>query len=507
MRSVTSIKNISSNIISFIINIILTFFLRKVMVSNLGYEYIGLNVFLTSIVGFLSLGDLGVSQAVTYSLYKPLSEKNNNKISEILTLFKKIYQIVGSVIFFISMSLLLFIDKLINNNNIKNIGLYFFVYILMTVSSYFLCYRDILINADQKGYKLAKINTIFNFINKIFQICILIKTKSFLIWITFTTVITIINYFYTNNFIKKRYEKIDVSIYKNFTLKELLNLNPELLKNTYTTFVYRLSLFITYKTDDILITNLIGVSILGKYSNYVLVISLVASFIAKTFWSLNSVVGNYIVENSQKNIYKLWETLTWLSFYVATVSTFSIIKNMNQFLIIWVGKDSILNSFIFYVLMINFYIRIVREPIELFRNGFGIFDGTKKVVIVEAVLNLIISITLGIRYGIIGIILGTLISYLLGCFWFMPYITFKHGFKQNQLKYYKIMFNNLLVSIISMGISLYILNKLGIRSFIYSCIVSFISINVVYLSLSLKNKNFYFILDKIKVGLKIRSKK
>lgn len=501
MRLKNTIKNTFNTIVSFSINVILTFTLRKVMVENLGYNYIGLNTFLTSIIGFLALSELGIGQAITYSLYKPLSEKNNDKICELLNLFKKIYQVIGGGIFFLSIIIMYFIKGLIKDDTIKNTALYFFIYSLLTVSSYFFSYKEILINADQKGYKLIKINTIFNILNKVIQILVLIYTKKYLYWLLASCFIMMCNYLYNSYFIEKEYKNINFKKYNNYSLKKLFSLNPVIIKNSYTTFIYKISLFITYKTDDILITKLIGIVALGKYSNYILVTSLVANFIAGIFWSLNSIIGNYVVEKSKEESFEIWEILSWISFYIATISSFSIFKNINAFLILWIGRETILNNLILYVLMINFYIRIIREPLELFRNGFGIFDGTRKIVVLEAVLNLIISLLLGYKFGILGIILGTLISYLFGCFWFVPYITFKNGFQKKQIYYYKSFFKDLAISLASIILSTLILNKIKINNFIYSCILTFIIINSTFLFLNIKNKNFHKLISKIKTEL------
>lgn len=507
MRLKNTIKNTINTAMSFCVNVILTFTLRKIMVENLGYNYIGLNTFLTSIIGFLALSELGIGQAITYSLYKPLSEKDDDKICEILNLFKKIYQIIGGGIFVLSIIIMFFIKEFIKDDTIKNTALYFFIYSLLTVSSYFLSYKEILINADQKGYKLIKINTIFNILNKVIQIFVLIYTKQYFYWLLTNCLIMICNYLYNNYFIKKEYKHIDFKKYNNYSLKKLFSLNPTIMKNSYTTFIYKISLFITYKTDDILITNLIGIVALGKYSNYVLVTSLVANFIAGIFWSLNSIIGNYVVEKSKEESFEIWEILSWISFYIATISSFSIFKNINDFLILWVGKETILNNFILYILIINFYIRIIREPLELFRNGFGIFDGTRKIIILEAVLNLIISFLLGYKLGILGIILGTLISYLLGCFWFVPYITFKNGFQKKQRYYYKSFFKDLTLSLGAMILSVVILNRIKTENFIYSCVLTFLIINFNFLLLNIKNKNFHKLIYKIKKELLYSMKK
>ena len=70
---------------------ILPFFMRTLLIYTLGMEYVGLNGLFTSVLQILNLAELGISQAMTYAMYKPIADGNYLKVNNLLSLYKKYY--------------------------------------------------------------------------------------------------------------------------------------------------------------------------------------------------------------------------------------------------------------------------------------------------------------------------------------------------------------------------------------------------------------------------------
>src|SRR5574344_861644 len=87
------------------IGIIVSFISRIFFLRILGGEYLGLNGLFTNILTVLSLAELGVGTAITYSLYKPLREKSNDEISKLMSLYGKVYKIIGIIILLLGIAL------------------------------------------------------------------------------------------------------------------------------------------------------------------------------------------------------------------------------------------------------------------------------------------------------------------------------------------------------------------------------------------------------------------
>ncbi|EOU2065486.1 hypothetical protein C5S24_13825, partial [Clostridium perfringens] len=171
MRVKNSIKNIYISIVSQIIIILLGFISRKVFVDSLGIEYLGINGLLTNLISMLSLVESGIGLSIVYSLYKPLANKDKDRIIALVQLYKKSYAFLAVVIFVLGLILYPSLNIFMKNvNNIPYISVVYFIFIFRNVVSYLNAHKWSLINADQKGYILVKISLYFNIITTICKI-------------------------------------------------------------------------------------------------------------------------------------------------------------------------------------------------------------------------------------------------------------------------------------------------------------------------------------------------
>ena len=93
-RTKNSIINSSVSIITQLLTVIINFIVKTVFIKTLGNEYNGISGLFTNILTVLSLAELGVGEAITYSLYKPLAENDNYKCKMLMQLYKKMYIII-----------------------------------------------------------------------------------------------------------------------------------------------------------------------------------------------------------------------------------------------------------------------------------------------------------------------------------------------------------------------------------------------------------------------------
>lgn len=87
-----SILNARVNLIFYFLSLGLSFFSRKIFLENLGADFIGLSGTLVNILGFLSLAEMGIGTAVAYNLFKPLQEKDTEKINDIISVLGFLYK-------------------------------------------------------------------------------------------------------------------------------------------------------------------------------------------------------------------------------------------------------------------------------------------------------------------------------------------------------------------------------------------------------------------------------
>ena len=86
MRAQKSAKNIIVALISNALNIVLGVVVQSIFLKTLGEEYLGLNTVLTSILSMLSIAELGLGSAIIYNMYKPIANKDKEKIKSLMKL-------------------------------------------------------------------------------------------------------------------------------------------------------------------------------------------------------------------------------------------------------------------------------------------------------------------------------------------------------------------------------------------------------------------------------------
>lgn len=212
MRVQNSIKNIGISMLSQIIIVLLGFLSRKVFLDNLGTEYLGINGLLTNILSMLSLVEGGIGTSIIYNLYKPLAEKDIEKITALVQLYKKLYGILAVVIFALSIIMYIFLGNFIKGGTtVPFVAVVYFIFVLKNVVSYLNAHKWSLINADQKGYLIAKNNIIFNIITTISKIIILQITKNYILFLLIELVIVITQNIYNGRIVNDRYPYIKIN--------------------------------------------------------------------------------------------------------------------------------------------------------------------------------------------------------------------------------------------------------------------------------------------------------
>ena len=120
-----------------VVKIALMFGVRIIFVYKLGEEYLGVNGLFTNVIGILSLADLGMTTALMYSLYKPLAENDETKISIYINYFRKVYYIIALTITLVGIAIIPFLQYIVNlPREMPDIYLY---YILLYYRTFSLC--------------------------------------------------------------------------------------------------------------------------------------------------------------------------------------------------------------------------------------------------------------------------------------------------------------------------------------------------------------------------------
>ncbi|WP_318468953.1 lipopolysaccharide biosynthesis protein [Photobacterium leiognathi] len=435
MRTGKALRNIFSQAINLILISLLNFVYRAVLVNSIGIEYVGLNATLLNIVALLSLTELGVSQSVSYFLYKPLKDRNLVKIKIILDFLKKTYIIIGLLNIIISIVLAIFIGDIINIDSIatkNDLIMYFILYAASGFIPYFFSYKRILIIADQRNYEILPRITIIKACDVFFKILLLLYLKSYFLVLVSQVIFVIIENLYINRYISKRYEyifiiKSDDEISKND--------KTDILTKIKSMFFHKLGDLSLNSTDNIIINHFSGLTLLGLFSNYVMISGLITTFISVLFNSITSSVGNLIADRNRGNVFSFFVFVYKISTFLFVYSAVSFYFISDSIIKIWLGNIYFIDDNIKILMSISLILLGMRVPLNMIKMASGEVERDKYSPLIQALINLILSVYLASKYGIVGVLLGTIISNVVVPMWVQPYIVYTYVLKKNNFEY------------------------------------------------------------------------
>lgn len=458
-RTNKSLKNVFIVLIGQGLGIIIAFIARTFFVKLLGKEYLGIEGLFTNVLTVLALTELGVGEAIVYSLYKPLAEKNEEKINILMNLYRKFYIFIGIFMLIAGIGISPFVNVFLSSQPQinENINLIFLLFVINTAMTYFYSYKKSLLIADQNKYITVIYKYACYLVLNIVQIVILYITHNYYLYLT----LMIINTLIENVLITKKVDQMYPYIRKTTQKLDGKSKN-EIVKNTKALMLHKIGATAVNSTDNILISKLVGIAEVGMYSNYYLITNAFTTIINQIFNAILASVGNLGVTADNNKKKEIFQVMNLVNFLIYDFITIGLLTVLNPFIKVWIGNEYIFNFNIILVICINFYLNGMRRSVIVFRDALALYWYDRYKPIVETLVNLFFSVILAKRYGIIGILLGTSISTITCCVFIEPYILYKYGFNSKIKEYFKEYFYYILILIIEAIIVFGISKLIGI---------------------------------------------
>lgn len=482
-RTSKSIKNAQVSLIYYFIQLILGFFSRKVFFDYLGSEILGLNTTASNLLGFLNLAELGVGMSVGYFLYQPLYNKDTIRINKIISLQGWIYRRIAYVIIAGACILMCFFPIIFAKSPLSLWYSYatFGVLLFSAMLGYFVNYKQILLQADQKNYKVQRIMQGAIVVKTIFQIVLMpIVPSPFVYWLIMELVFAIIGATVLNRVMKKEYPWLSTSEYDGHRLlKEM----PEIMKKTKQVFIHKICSVILSQCTPLVMYAYSTLTIVAFYGNYQLIVGKVGYLLQMIFSSTGAGIGDLIASKNEKRIRSVfWELLDSRLFFSCS-AMLTIYITVQPFIAVWLGEEYVLSERFLIFVIISSTIFINQSTIYSYLGGYGLY-GDIWAAGIETVMNLGLSLLFGYYMGFEGVLLGTIISQILiPCIW-KPYYLFSRGIKLNPLKYYFLpLLYRLWIIIVDFIIIKYLFARIN-TSFIHGYITWGIYTLIVYITIT-----------------------
>ncbi len=460
-RTKNTVRNIGAGLINQMVSIILPFINRTIILWSLGAQFTGLSGLFSSILSVLGIAELGFNTAIVYSLYKPMSEHDEKKICEIVSLFRKIYGIIGNIILFLGMIIMPFLKYLIHGSYPSEINLYmvYFLYLLNSVISYYMfAYKECLLIADQRQDMAQNMRTVVNIFRYAVQFVVLLIFRSYYYYL----IVAIIGTVVTNLGI----QFITVKKYSYFKLvKDKQHIPEELITQMKGLMINKICDTFRNSFDNLIISSFIGLTATAIYGNYYYIYSAVYGIMLTICNAMSASVGNSIVEKDEYQNYENLLTFSALFAVIMGVCTALMACLYQPFMKLWAGEDLLLSTFNMILFCVYFYVINMNNIRNQYISGTGIWWRLKVSYIVEAVANLLLNFILGKYFGITGVLLATIITIFVFNYLQRNSVLFKCYFKNSSyIKYLLEQFYYAFFAIVAVAISYSLCERINLNN-------------------------------------------
>lgn len=419
-------------IINQIIVLLCNFILPRQILLSYGSDVNGLVTSITQFLGFITLMDMGIGAVVQSSLYKPLLQNDEIQVSKILKSARNFFNKIGKILIFYVIILCLFYPKINNTNyNYEYIIPLIIAISISSITQYFFgIVNQLLLNADQKVYIQLILNSITLILNTVISLILMKKGFDIQIVKFSAAIIFLIKPMGMALYVKKHY-KIDGKI----------TLDKEPIKQKWNGIAQHIAAYVLANTDVLVLTFFSTMKSVSIYNVYYLVVAGIRQFITTLMTGVDALFGNLYASQS-KVINTIFNQYEWL-----VHTGVSLIFTITALLIcpfIGVYTSGVKDvNYIYpvfgYLLVMAFACYCIRLPYNTMVLAAGHYKETQTSAIVEAAINVILSVALVYKLGIYGIAIGTLVAmiyrtiylayYLKKAILYRPFIIFiKHIF-------------------------------------------------------------------------------
>ena len=451
-RTEKSIRNFIFAVGSQVVTVALSFITRTCLIYCLGIEAVSINGLFTEVITALSLAELGVGSAIVYNLYKPLSEGDHQKVSQLMNLFRKAYTVIALATLVIGVSLTPWLHLIIKDlsYDIGYIRLIYLMFVFQSVVSYLFSYKIALLEADQNAYIFTKISTIFRIIGTVLVLIILLVTRKYIFFLGTNILLVIATNAYASHVVDQKYPYIDK---KEKLPKEE---RSQIFGNIRNIFVKQFAGRVVDSTDNLLISSLVSTLLVGYYSNYLVVIGVFKQLTDRMMNAAMASMGNLFVTEKTENKIQTLNRLTFIFYVFASIAAVGTFACVQPFIKLWLGEEYLLNYSVVAILCLLLVTEITYKPLSSAMHLSGFFEIGRNISFVSAIVNLAVSIVLGMKIGMIGIFIGTMCTYTIEIITKIHYL-FKLYFKENSFQYVAFWIRMLFVYIVE-AIIIYIVN-------------------------------------------------
>ncbi|WP_298844575.1 lipopolysaccharide biosynthesis protein [Clostridium sp.] len=398
--------NILFGFINQLVTIAFGVLIPRLFIVRFGSEVNGFMASLLQIIVYMSVLEAGVGATTIQSLYKPIAADDKDSINSILSATSKYYKKTGKI-YLLTVVALSIVYPLCIKSNIGNITV--FLVILLTgmvgvINYFFQAKFKLLLTADGKGYIISNIGIIVTILTNIIKITLLILGYNLILIQLSYFIINLLQMFMIGIYIKRKYKWIDLSIKPNYSA----------LSQKNSVLVHQISYMIFNNTDVFILTIFCGLKVVSVYVMYNLIFQMINSLISNINSGIVFILGSTYYEDRIKffNLYDCYE-LYYMAIVFALYSiTYILILPFMKLYTAGMTDINYIDPLLPILFVTLNLMSFARASGVNAINIAGHFKKTQYRAIIEATINIVISLICVNKFGIYGVLIGTITALL-----------------------------------------------------------------------------------------------
>lgn len=418
MNQTTKLKlNTITSLLYQILSIVSGFILPRLILQNYGSDVNGVVSSITQFLSIISLCECGVGAVVQAALYKPLAENNSEELSKIYVSSTRFFRRVA-VILVIYVVILIGIFPYINDGNFD----FLFTATLIisiaigTMAQYYVGITyQLILNAAQLVYIQMFMRITCRIINVVISILLMSNGAGIQVVKLASSMIFLMQPIFYSIIVNRRYDINKKIIY-----------HDEPIKQKWNGMAQHVATVVFENTSVLVLTVMSTLENVSVYGVYHMVTNGLKMFFVSLTMGMKSYLGDLYVRKEADRLNRDFGKFEWLmhtgSTLIFTVAGILIVPFARVYTLGITDAEYIQPLFGFF-LCFAMAIYTIRLPYSYMILSAGHFKQTQNSAIIEAVLNIIISIVFVGLFGLVGVGISAAVAMIYRTVYFAWYLS------------------------------------------------------------------------------------
>ena len=315
---------------------------------------------------------------------------------------------------------------------LRQLRVYYLLFLFNTVITYFVAYKYSLANAEQRNYIQTNADAVTKAVSVVLQLLGLLVLPNYMLYLLIQVGVSAGQKLFMSIYLDRKYPLLRE--------KDVTELSPEekgeVVGKTKALMMHRIGDMARLQTDAIIISTCLGVVWVGLIGTYKMIVNSVSGYVNIIFNSVISSFGNLIATESRERQYRLFLVYRFFAIWIYGFSAVGFFMLLSPLVELYVGADRVLAPAIIAWYLTDYFFKGERVVLSNFKTAAGVFEEDKYLSLIQGIVNLVVSIALVYQIGLAGVFIGTVVSGLIANIT-KPVIIYRVCFHKSAASYFK----------------------------------------------------------------------